>query len=82
MISFFLEEMLATKYALWWSPSGKYLAYVQFNDSDIPVIEYSYFGEDQYPRKIIIPYPKVCLSFFLLTFCWEVRYDNYKISCI
>uniref|UniRef100_A0A8C9G0S6 Fibroblast activation protein alpha n=1 Tax=Pavo cristatus TaxID=9049 RepID=A0A8C9G0S6_PAVCR len=52
------EEMLATKYALWWSPSGKYLAYVQFNDSDIPVIEYSYFGEDQYPRKIIIPYPK------------------------
>uniref|UniRef100_A0A8B9E6Y5 Fibroblast activation protein alpha n=1 Tax=Anser cygnoides TaxID=8845 RepID=A0A8B9E6Y5_ANSCY len=52
------EEMLATKYALWWSPSGRYLAYVQFNDSDIPVIEYSYFGEDQYPRKIIIPYPK------------------------
>ncbi|XP_042678254.1 prolyl endopeptidase FAP isoform X3 [Centrocercus urophasianus] len=52
------EEMLATKYALWWSPSGKYLAYVQFNDSDIPVIEYSYFGEEQYPRKIIIPYPK------------------------
>ncbi|NXQ91350.1 SEPR endopeptidase, partial [Nyctibius grandis] len=52
------EEMLATKYALWWSPSGKYLAYVQFNDSDIPVIEYSYFGEDQYPRKITIPYPK------------------------
>ncbi|XP_021254262.1 prolyl endopeptidase FAP isoform X2 [Numida meleagris] len=52
------EEMLATKYALWWSPNGKYLAYVQFNDSGIPVIEYSYFGEDQYPRKIIIPYPK------------------------
>ncbi|XP_057883488.1 prolyl endopeptidase FAP isoform X2 [Melospiza georgiana] len=52
------EEMLATKYALWWSPSGRYLAYVQFNDSDIPVIEYSYFGEDQYPRKITIPYPK------------------------
>uniref|UniRef100_A0A8C3VHM9 Fibroblast activation protein alpha n=1 Tax=Catharus ustulatus TaxID=91951 RepID=A0A8C3VHM9_CATUS len=52
------EEMLATKFALWWSPSGRYLAYVQFNDSDIPVIEYSYFGEDQYPRKITIPYPK------------------------
>uniref|UniRef100_A0A8B9PBX7 Fibroblast activation protein alpha n=1 Tax=Apteryx owenii TaxID=8824 RepID=A0A8B9PBX7_APTOW len=52
------EEMLATKFALWWSPNGKYIAYVQFNDSDIPVIEYSYFGEDQYPRKIIIPYPK------------------------
>lgn len=62
------EEMLATKYALWWSPSGKYLAYVQFNDSDIPVIEYSYFGEDQYPRKIIIPYPKVCFLILLTYF--------------
>uniref|UniRef100_A0A8C8S8F0 Fibroblast activation protein alpha n=1 Tax=Pelusios castaneus TaxID=367368 RepID=A0A8C8S8F0_9SAUR len=52
------EEMLATKYALWWSPNGKFLAYVEFNDTDIPVIEYSYYGEEKYPRKIIIPYPK------------------------
>ncbi|XP_074857284.1 prolyl endopeptidase FAP [Carettochelys insculpta] len=52
------EEMLAVKYALWWSPNGKFIAYVEFNDTDIPVIEYSYYGEDQYPRKISIPYPK------------------------
>ncbi|XP_007056704.2 prolyl endopeptidase FAP isoform X3 [Chelonia mydas] len=52
------EEMLAVKYALWWSPNGKFIAYVEFNDTDIPVIEYSYYGEDQYPRKITIPYPK------------------------
>ncbi|XP_048340440.1 prolyl endopeptidase FAP [Sphaerodactylus townsendi] len=52
------EEMLAVKYALWWSPNGKNMAYIQFNDSDIPVIEYSYYGVDQYPRKITIPYPK------------------------
>uniref|UniRef100_A0A7M4FP88 Fibroblast activation protein alpha n=1 Tax=Crocodylus porosus TaxID=8502 RepID=A0A7M4FP88_CROPO len=52
------EEMLATKYALWWSPNGKYIAYVQFNDTNIPIIEYSYYGEEQYPRKITIPYPK------------------------
>uniref|UniRef100_A0A452H3Q2 Uncharacterized protein n=1 Tax=Gopherus agassizii TaxID=38772 RepID=A0A452H3Q2_9SAUR len=52
------EEMLAVKYALWWSPNGKFIAYVEFNDTDIPIIEYSYYGEDQYPRKITIPYPK------------------------
>uniref|UniRef100_A0A8C0GG36 Fibroblast activation protein alpha n=1 Tax=Chelonoidis abingdonii TaxID=106734 RepID=A0A8C0GG36_CHEAB len=52
------EEMLGAKYALWWSPNGKFIAYVEFNDTDIPVIEYSYYGEDQYPRKITIPYPK------------------------
>ncbi|XP_052038530.1 prolyl endopeptidase FAP isoform X1 [Apodemus sylvaticus] len=52
------EEMLATKYALWWSPDGKFLAYVEFNDSDIPIIAYSYYGDGQYPRTINIPYPK------------------------
>ncbi|XP_045154009.1 prolyl endopeptidase FAP [Echinops telfairi] len=52
------EEMLATKYALWWSPNGKFLAYVEFNDTDIPVIAYSYYGDEQYPRTINIPYPK------------------------
>ncbi|XP_078250909.1 prolyl endopeptidase FAP isoform X2 [Pogona vitticeps] len=52
------EEMLAVKYALWWSPNGQNLAYLQFNDTEIPVIEYAYYGEDQYPRKITIPYPK------------------------
>ncbi|XP_066468194.1 prolyl endopeptidase FAP-like [Tiliqua scincoides] len=52
------EEMLAAKYALWWSPNGKNIAYIQFNDTGIPVIEYSFYGEDQYPRKISVPYPK------------------------
>ncbi|OWK56159.1 Dipeptidyl peptidase 4 [Lonchura striata] len=73
------EEMLATKYALWWSPNGRYLAYVQFNDSDIPVIEYSYFGEDQYPRKIIIPYPKV---YTRICVQWLKRIQNFSVLAI
>uniref|UniRef100_H0VKG5 Fibroblast activation protein alpha n=1 Tax=Cavia porcellus TaxID=10141 RepID=H0VKG5_CAVPO len=52
------EEMLGTKYALWWSPNGNFLAYAEFNDTDIPVIAYSYYGDEQYPRIINIPYPK------------------------
>ncbi|KAM4697885.1 prolyl endopeptidase FAP-like [Rhinophrynus dorsalis] len=52
------EEMLGTKSAIWWSPNGTFISYVQFNDTDVPVIEYSFYGEDQYPRTIVIPYPK------------------------
>lgn len=60
--------MLATKYALWWSPNGKNIAYVEFNDTEIPVIEYSYYGENQYPRKITLPYPKVDVLVYLFSF--------------
>ncbi|KAM4626104.1 prolyl endopeptidase FAP-like [Discoglossus pictus] len=52
------EEMLGSKYATWWSPSGKFIAYVQFNDAEVPDIEYTFYGEEQYPRTINIPYPK------------------------
>ncbi|KAM8933519.1 prolyl endopeptidase FAP [Pelodytes ibericus] len=52
------EELLGTKHALWWSPNGRFIAYVQFNDTDVPNIEYSYYGEEKYPKTITIPYPK------------------------
>ncbi|KAG8432367.1 hypothetical protein GDO86_016850 [Hymenochirus boettgeri] len=52
------EELIGAKYTTWWSPNGKFLAYAQFNDTGVPVIEYSFYGEDQYPRTISIPYPK------------------------
>ncbi|XP_041431397.1 fibroblast activation protein alpha L homeolog isoform X1 [Xenopus laevis] len=52
------ELMLGGKYATWWSPNGKFIAYVQFNDTEVPTIEYSFYGEDQYPRTMAIPYPK------------------------
>nr|XP_009674539.1 PREDICTED: dipeptidyl peptidase 4 [Struthio camelus australis] len=54
------EEMFGTHSALWWSPSGNFLAYASFNDTEVPVIEYSFYSEDtlQYPKTIRIPYPK------------------------
>ncbi|KAM8933520.1 dipeptidyl peptidase 4-like [Pelodytes ibericus] len=54
------EEMFSTNYALWWSPNAKYLAYVQFNDTEVPIMEYTFFGDesDQYPHTVHIPYPK------------------------
>ncbi|KAM6129572.1 dipeptidyl peptidase 4 [Pterocles gutturalis] len=54
------EEMFGTHSALWWSPNGNFMAYAAFNDTEVPVIEYSFYSEDtlQYPKTIRIPYPK------------------------
>ncbi|NXP82073.1 DPP4 peptidase, partial [Ramphastos sulfuratus] len=54
------EEMFGTHSALWWSPNGSFVAYAAFNDTEVPVIEYSFYSEDtlQYPKTVRIPYPK------------------------
>uniref|UniRef100_A0A8C3JGT0 Dipeptidyl peptidase 4 n=1 Tax=Calidris pygmaea TaxID=425635 RepID=A0A8C3JGT0_9CHAR len=54
------EEMFGTHSALWWSPNGDFVAYATFDDTEVPVIEYSFYSEDtlQYPKTIRIPYPK------------------------
>lgn len=54
------EEIFSTHSALWWSPNGTFLAYAQFNDTQVPPIEFSvYFDESlQYPKTVHLPYPK------------------------
>ncbi|KAK2819506.1 hypothetical protein Q7C36_021152 [Tachysurus vachellii] len=52
------EEMFSGNHAMWWSPSGRFLAFAQFNDSDVHLIEYSWYGQGQYPETVSIPYPK------------------------
>ncbi|XP_070787039.1 dipeptidyl peptidase 4-like [Enoplosus armatus] len=52
------EEMFSSNQGLWWSPGGKYVAYAEFNDTEVHTIEYSWYGENQYPGTVSIPYPK------------------------
>ncbi|KAI5088969.1 dipeptidyl-peptidase 4 [Silurus meridionalis] len=52
------EEMFSSNYAMWWSPSGRFLAFVEINDTEVHNIEYSWYGQGQYPETIVIPYPK------------------------
>ncbi|KAK6485114.1 dipeptidyl peptidase 4-like [Huso huso] len=52
------EEMFSSNNAMWWSPTGTFLAYAQFNDTEVHTIEYSFYGEEQYPNTVHIPYPK------------------------
>uniref|UniRef100_A0A8C6TGF2 Dipeptidyl-peptidase 4 n=1 Tax=Neogobius melanostomus TaxID=47308 RepID=A0A8C6TGF2_9GOBI len=52
------EEMFSSARGLWWSPGGKFVAYAQFNVSQVPHIEYPWFGNGHYPSTVSIPYPK------------------------
>ncbi|GAB1286366.1 Dipeptidyl peptidase 4 [Apodemus speciosus] len=54
------EEIFGAYSALWWSPNSTFLAYAQFNDTGVPLIEYSFYSDEslQYPKTVWIPYPK------------------------
>lgn len=54
------EEVFSTHSALWWSPNGTFLAYAQFNDTEVPSIDFSFYFDEsvQYPKTVHIPYPK------------------------
>uniref|UniRef100_A0A6Q2YZT1 Uncharacterized protein n=1 Tax=Esox lucius TaxID=8010 RepID=A0A6Q2YZT1_ESOLU len=52
------EEVFSSNEAIWWSPTGKFLAYAEFNDTEVHAIEYSLYGYGQYPKTMVVPYPK------------------------
>lgn len=71
------EEVFASKEALWMSPDGSKLAFVRFNDEaveDMPIPVYGTPGSlaFQYPKQIIVAYPKVCLFF-----CYVAGFDEF-----
>lgn len=52
------EEMFSTHQGFWWSPGGRYVAYIESNDTEVHNIEYTWYGDKQYPSTVVIPYPK------------------------
>ncbi|XP_066542738.1 dipeptidyl peptidase 4 [Hoplias malabaricus] len=52
------EEVFVSNEGMWWSPTALRLAYVQINDTDVHAIEYSMYGNGQYPSTVTVPYPK------------------------
>uniref|UniRef100_A0A673CWV8 Dipeptidyl peptidase 4-like n=1 Tax=Sphaeramia orbicularis TaxID=375764 RepID=A0A673CWV8_9TELE len=61
------EEVFASNGAIWWSPNGNYLAYAEFNDTEVHKLEYSWYGNEQYPETVAIPYPKVRFPIILFS---------------
>ena len=53
------EEVFASSEAMWWSTNGRFLAYAEFNDTNVQAVEYTLYGSEQYPTTVVVPYPKV-----------------------
>ncbi|XP_078344654.1 dipeptidyl peptidase 4-like isoform X2 [Oculina patagonica] len=54
------EEVLNSDHALWFSPEGRYLAYVQFNDTQVNWYQFPWYGDrsNAYTSIQKIAYPK------------------------
>lgn len=57
--------MFSSKNALWFSPDGTKLAYVQFNDTEVQLMHLQIYGppgsiQFQYVHLVPMHYPKVC----------------------
>ncbi|KAK0154820.1 Prolyl endopeptidase FAP [Merluccius polli] len=52
------EEVFASNQAMWWSTNAKFLAYMELNDSRVQSVEFTFYGSEQYPVTMAVPYPK------------------------
>lgn len=79
------EEMFSSGQGFWWSPGGKRVAYIESNDTEVHHIEYTWYGEYQYPSTVSIPYPKVgrpVTGYLSMTsvhcYCFIIFYSGYN----
>lgn len=52
------EEEFAFVRAFDWNTDGTKLAYIKFDESDVPVFSMDIYGEDLYPQQQVFKYPK------------------------
>lgn len=57
------EEVFSSNSAVWFSPNGSQIAYIEFDDTPTHIVNLPFYGEAgsptyQYPFNRIIPYPK------------------------
>lgn len=53
------EEEFSYDKAFEWSPNGNYLAYVRFDESEVPVFSMDMYRNGLYPDQEVFKYPKV-----------------------
>jgi hypothetical protein len=65
------EEVFGTNFATWWSPDASHIAYLRFNETEVPEYKLPLYAKsnDSYPQELVIKYPKV--SFISL-----IRHDS------
>lgn len=75
----FTEEIFSSNSAMWFSKQGTRVAYASFNDSSVPLMQIPVYGFPgnlayQYPSIVSIHYPKVSVSFLLIS------YNYYRVG--
>lgn len=58
------EEIIGDRFSLWFSPDGKYVAYLSFDETGVQTYRIPYYMDHQkvaptYPRELELRYPKV-----------------------
>jgi dipeptidyl-peptidase 4 len=53
------EEEFSLVKAFWWSPDSKKIAYIRFDESDVPEFNMTYYTDQAYPEYETFKYPKV-----------------------
>jgi len=58
------EEVFGSRSTFWWSPDGKYIAFLSFNETGVETFRVPYYMNSQavapsYPRELELRYPKV-----------------------
>ncbi|OJD11494.1 hypothetical protein AJ78_07748 [Emergomyces pasteurianus Ep9510] len=58
------EEIFEDRYAMWFSPDGQYLAFLRFDETDVPTIKIPFYMDEEFepainPREESIRYPRV-----------------------
>ncbi|KAF1749163.1 hypothetical protein GCK72_025630 [Caenorhabditis remanei] len=74
------EEILEASTAVWWSPSGRYVSYLRFDDREVNrVFLPKYNDEDSYVEYFELPYPKagVANNTLVTQYIWDS--ENHKI---
>lgn len=52
------EEEFAFTRAFWWSPNSQYIAYLEFDERNVPEFSMDIYGTSLYPTQDVFKYPK------------------------
>lgn len=58
------EEVFAKDFALWWSPDSTHIAYLRFDETNVPEFHLQYYtvsNNSNYPDDVLLKYPKVTI---------------------
>jgi dipeptidyl aminopeptidase len=77
------EEVFGNNFATWWSPDATHVAYLRFNETEVPEYRLPLFAKsnESYPQEIAIKYPKVSsvvTMYCYLAICPKMCLHNFR----